>query len=221
MNQVKKTDQVKKINYQKVLDETIQKLVKENKVPKLLLHSCCAPCSSYVIEYLSNYFEITVYYYNPNIDEQEEYIKRAKEQQRLTSQLPTKYPVQFVEGPYDVAAYTHKTKTLAEEKEGGARCFLCYGMRLNKTAEYAGAHGYDYFATTLTISPMKNATKLNEIGLKLAEQQGIMYLQSDFKKREGFKRSVELSETYDLYRQDYCGCSYSKKEMEQRMETTT
>ncbi|MDF2614922.1 MAG: hypothetical protein K0S71_2708 [Clostridia bacterium] len=200
-----------KINYQKLLDETLKKIESEDKVPALLLHSCCAPCSSYVIEYLSKYFYITVFYYNPNIDEKEEYLKRANEQQQLIAKMPTKYPVKFLEGSYDVDEYTKIGAPLAHEKEGGARCFLCYEMRLKKTAETAKEQGFDYFTTTLSISPLKNAAKLNEIGKVLEEKYNTAYLYSDFKKKEGYKRSTLLSEQYNLYRQDYCGCSYSKR----------
>lgn len=204
------------INYQKELEKLIQQLEKENKVPSLCLHSCCAPCSTYVIEYLSQYFKVTVFYYNPNIDEKDEYLKRAAEQERLISEMVTKYPVQFAEGSYDVEAYHKKAKPLAKEPEGGARCTVCYEMRLDNTAQYAKAHGFEYFTTTLTISPMKNAKKLNEIGLSLEEVYGVKYLASDFKKKEGYKKSVALSEKHHLYRQDYCGCSYSKAEALQR-----
>ncbi|WP_069997151.1 epoxyqueuosine reductase QueH [Cellulosilyticum sp. I15G10I2] len=200
-----------KINYQKILDVTLEQLKMSQRVPTLLLHSCCAPCSSYVIAYLSDYFYITVFYYNPNIDETEEYVKRAKEQKDLIDKMSTKYPVKFIEGAYDTEVYTEMASPLAAEKEGGSRCFLCYQMRLQKTAETAERLKFDYFATTLTISPLKNVNKLNEIGEKLQEVYGIAYLCSDFKKREGYKRSTELSRTYNLYRQDYCGCSYSKQ----------
>lgn len=203
--------EVKKRNYQKELEKTIEDCQKEGKVPTVLLHSCCAPCSTYVIDYLSQYFNVTVYYYNPNIDEQEEYQKRAQEQKRLIECMPTPYLVKFVEGPYEVADYLANTSALALEKEGGKRCFICYEMRLQSTAQYAKAHDYDYFATTLTISPLKNAVKLNEIGMALQETYKVTYLPSDFKKKEGFKRSTELSKRYNLYRQAYCGCSYSKQ----------
>ncbi len=199
-----------KVNYQKWLEKEIQHNMQAGKIPRLLLHSCCAPCSTYVIEYLSLYFNITVFYYNPNIDEQEEYKKRALEQQRLIEEMPTKNPVSFLEGNYDVDRYIERTMPLANEPEGGARCFLCYAMRLEETAKYAKAGGYDYFTTTLTISPLKNADKLNEIGGKLAGRYETAYLFSDFKKKEGYKRSVELAKAYHLYRQNYCGCSYSK-----------
>ncbi len=199
-----------KINYQLILDQTLDKIKSSNNVPSLLLHSCCAPCSSYVIEYLSDYFYITVFYYNPNIDETEEYQKRAKEQQRLVQSMPVKYPVCFAEGDYDVERYLKMADPLKEEREGGKRCQLCYDMRLRETAAYAKEHNYDYFTTTLTISPLKNAQKINEIGDNLQKEYGVAYLFSDFKKKEGYKRSLQLSKVYNLYRQDYCGCSYSK-----------
>ena len=190
---------LQKINYQKELDRLITDLQKEEKVPTLLLHSCCAPCSSYVLEYLSNYFRITVLYYNPNIYPESEYSKRINEQQTLIGAMHTKYPVQFIAGSYEKEKFYAMAKGLEEVKEGGVRCFKCY----------------EYFTTTLSISPLKNAAKLNEIGLKLAEEYGVAYLTSDFKKKNGYKRSVELSAQYGLYRQDYCGCEFS---MRQRLE---
>ncbi len=204
-----------KINYQKELDKLIDHLQKEEKVPTLLLHSCCAPCSSYVLEYLSSYFKITVLYYNPNIYPESEYSKRIIEQQTLIGEMNTKYPVQFIAGNYDKEKFYEMAKELEEVKEGGVRCFKCYELRLRETAEIAKEGGYDYFTTTLSISPLKNAAKLNEIGLKLAEEYGVSYLTSDFKKKNGYKRSVELSAQYGLYRQDYCGCEFS---MRQRLE---
>lgn len=201
-----------KINYQKELDKLIANLQKEEKVPTLLLHSCCAPCSSYVLEYLSNYFKITVLYYNPNIYPESEYSKRIIEQQTLIGEMNTKYPVQFVAGNYDREKFYEMAKGLEEVKEGGIRCFKCYELRLREAAELAKEGGYDYFTTTLSISPLKNAAKLNEIGLKLAEEYGVAYLTSDFKKKNGYKRSVELSAQYGLYRQDYCGCEFSMKQ---------
>ena len=204
-----------KINYQKELDKLIDHLQKEEKVPTLLLHSCCAPCSSYVLEYLSSYFKITVLYYNPNIYPESEYSKRIIEQQTLIGEMDTKYPVQFIAGGYDKEKLYEMAKGLEKVKEGGVRCFKCYELRLRETAEIAKEGGYDYFTTTLSISPLKNAAKLNEIGLKLAEEYGVSYLTSDFKKKNGYKRSVELSAQYGLYRQDYCGCEFS---MWQRLE---
>ena len=199
------------MNYQKELDRFIKKIIEENQTPKLMLHSCCAPCSSYVLEYLSEYFEITVFYYNPNISPESEYTKRICEQQMLIDKLPVKHPVSFVAGPYDSDRFYEIAKGLQEEKEGGARCFKCYGLRLRETARIAKEAGFDYFTTTLSISPMKKAEKLNEIGMIVGEEFGIPYLQSDFKKKNGYKRSIELSAKYDLYRQDYCGCEFSRR----------
>lgn len=206
---------LQKINYQKELDRLITDLQKEEKVPTLLLHSCCAPCSSYVLEYLSNYFRITVLYYNPNIYPESEYSKRIIEQQTLIGAMHTKYPVQFIADSYEKEKFYAMAKGLEEVKEGGVRCFKCYELRLREAAEIAKAGGYEYFTTTLSISPLKNAAKLNEIGLKLAEEYGVAYLTSDFKKKNGYKRSVELSAQYGLYRQNYCGCEFS---MRQRLE---
>lgn len=199
-----------KQNYQKLLDGIIKNIEKQDKIPTLLLHSCCAPCSTYVIEYLSSFFNITVFFYNPNIDEADEYTKRALEQKRLIESMETKYPVKFVEGGYEVDIFTNIAKKLAKEPEGGKRCFACYGLRLKKTAEYAKTYNFAYFTTTLSISPLKDATKLNEIGEALEKSIGVPYLFSDFKKKNGYKRSTQLSKEYNLYRQDYCGCSYSK-----------
>jgi len=200
------------INFQKELDKLIIKLQEQNKVPTLLLHSCCAPCSSYVIEYLSQYFHLTVFYYNPNISELEEYKKRVQEQKRLISEFPTKYKVDFLEGTYDNENYNKSVSGLEDCKEGGKRCFVCFDMRLRETAKVAKQGGFDYFTTTLSISPLKNSAKLNEIGHNLGIEYGIEYLLSDFKKKDGYKRSTELSKQYDLYRQNYCGCIFSKNE---------
>lgn len=199
------------MNYQKELDKLVQKLSDDGRVPKLLLHSCCAPCSSYVLEYLSNYFEITVLYYNPNIFPESEYTKRIWEQQKLIDDLNVKHPISFMAGPYDKEKFYEMARGLEEVKEGGIRCFGCYELRLRETARIASQAGFDYFTTTLSISPLKNAEKLNEIGVKLAEEYGVSYLLSDFKKKNGYKRSIELSKQYGLYRQDYCGCEFSKK----------
>ena len=197
------------MNYQKELDKLIQKLETERRVPKLLIHSCCAPCSSYVLEYLNQYFEITVFYYNPNIYPESEYTKRIWEQQMLIDKMPSKHKVSFVAGPYDKEKFYEMANGLETAKEGGSRCFKCYELRLREAAEMAKAAGFDYFTTTLSISPLKNADKLNEIGVKLAEEYGVSYLLSDFKKKNGYKRSIELSKIYELYRQDYCGCEFS------------
>lgn len=203
-----------KRNYQKELELLIQTLQKEEKVPRLLLHSCCAPCSSYVLEYLSEYFEITVFYYNPNIYPPEEYHERAAEQQRLIAQLPAKHPISYVEGSYDPKQFYEMAKGLETVPEGGERCFRCYELRMREAAVLAKQGGYDYFTTTLSISPLKNAEKLNEIGERLAGQYGIRHLTSDFKKKNGYQRSTELSKEYDLYRQNYCGCVFSKNQRE-------
>lgn len=197
-------------NFQKELDRLILKQETAGIVPRLLLHSCCAPCSSYVIEYLSQFFHITVFYYNPNISKEEEYRKRVAEQKRFIQEFPAKYPVDFVEGEYDMERFYDCAKGYETCKEGGARCFHCYELRLRRTAQLAKEMNVDYFTTTLSISPLKNSVKLNQIGLQLEEEFGVRYLLSDFKKKEGYKRSIELSREYNLYRQNYCGCVYSQ-----------
>lgn len=204
-----KTMQGQKINYQKELDKVLERLEHEERMPRLLLHSCCAPCSSYVLEYLSKYFEITVFYYNPNIYPESEYYKRVKEQQMLIGKLNPPHPISFLEGTYDKEKFYRMAAGLEQVKEGGERCFRCYSLRLREAAERAKEGGFDYFTTTLSISPLKNAQKLNEIGLAAGREIGVAYLVSDFKKKNGYKRSVELSEEYGLYRQDYCGCQFS------------
>ena len=197
------------MNYQKELDKTLEKLTKEERVPKLLLHSCCAPCSSYVLEYLSQYFEITVFYYNPNIYPESEYTKRIWEQHKLIDELPAKHPISFMAGPYDKERFYEMASGLEHVKEGGARCMKCYELRLREAAKIAKNAGFDYFTTTLSISPLKKAERLNEIGQRLGEEYEVEYLLSDFKKKNGYKRSIELSKIYGLYRQDYCGCEFS------------
>ena len=199
------------MNYQKELDKILVKLKKEDRTPTLLLHSCCAPCSSYVLEYLSEYFQITVYYYNPNIYPESEYTKRILEQQKLILNMRLKNPVLFLAGNYDSDLFYEMAKGLEEVREGGSRCMGCYELRLKESAEIAVAGGFDYFTTTLSISPMNNAQKLNEIGQRVGEEYGVQYLLSDFKKKNGYKRSIELSGIYGLYRQDYCGCEFSYK----------
>lgn len=201
-----------KVNYQKELDSLIEIFQKEGRVPSLLLHSCCGPCSSYCIEYLSQYFHVTVFYYNPNIYPDEEYYHRVKEQQRFINAFPTKYPVKFIEGDYDKDSFYKIAKGLEKEPEKGARCHKCYELRLRRTAQATKELGLDFFTTTLTISPMKDSQVLNEIGTKVAAEEGVSWLPSDFKKREGYKRSTEISKDYDMYRQDYCGCVYSYNE---------
>lgn len=204
-----------KINYQKELDTLISNIDKEGLVPSLLLHSCCGPCSSYCIEYLSSYFKITVFYYNPNIYPKEEYYQRVKEQQRFIEAFPTKYPVSFIEGDYDTESFYEIAKGLENEPEKGLRCHKCYALRLKRTAQVAKEKGFDFFTTTLTISPMKDSQVLNEIGIRIGTEIGVKWLVSDFKKKEGYKRSTELSREYDMYRQDYCGCVYSYRDRHQ------
>lgn len=201
-----------KRNYHAETEAVISTLDKEGKVPTLFLHSCCAPCSSYVLEFLSQHFKITVFYYNPNIYPDEEYFHRVKEQQAFIRRFPAKHPIDFVEGDFDKDRFYTAVKGLEQLPEGGERCFVCYELRLREAAKYAKARNMDYFCTTLSISPLKNAEKLNEIGQWLGEEYGISYLPSDFKKKNGYKRSVELSRAYGMYRQDYCGCVFSMRE---------
>ena len=245
-------------NYQKELEKIIDIITgkaesratdeKPMLPPRLFLHSCCAPCSSYVLEYLRMYFRITVFYYNPNISMEDEYWKRVAEQKRLiaaynaeleqrrrtvaggveagqqqrisagnaAADSPEEYPIEIVEGDYEPERFFEMAKGMEQCPEGGERCFACYEMRLRKTAELARAGGYDYFATTLTISPLKNAVKLNETGERLAEEYGVAWLPSDFKKRGGYQRSIALSKEYDLYRQDYCGCVFSRAQRDRQ-----
>lgn len=208
-----------KRNYQRELDDLLGRIQKEEKVPKLFLHSCCAPCSSYVLEYLSQYFEITVFYYNPNIYPPEEYQERAEEQKRLIDRFPAKNPISYVEGDYDTGRFYQMAKGMEKLPEGGERCFACYELRMREAALLAKEGGYDYFTTTLSISPLKNAGKINEIGEKLEKELGVRHLPSDFKKKNGYKRSTELSREYELYRQNYCGCVFSKNEREKVAES--
>ncbi len=197
-----------KINYQIQLDKVIASL--DGKAPTLLLHSCCAPCSSYVIEYLSQYFHITVFYYNPNISPEAEYRFRSSEQKRLISEMPVKYPVKFIEEEYDSRQFFEAVKGLEKEPEGGKRCEKCFELRLERTIRLAKEMNFDFVTTTLTISPLKDAQLLNEIGKRLSSQHSVNWLGSDFKKKGGYKRSIELSREYELYRQNYCGCVFSK-----------
>lgn len=203
-----------KINYQSVLDNTIKKITSENRVPKLIIHSCCAPCSSYVLEYLSRYFKITVLYYNPNIFPKEEYEYRISEQERLIDSMQFVNDVKLIASGYTPEDFYSAVKGKENEPEGGKRCRLCFNVRLRYTAALAKKMNFDYFTTTLSISPLKNAEVLNKLGAEIGKEYGVEYLQSDFKKRNGYKRSVELSKEYGLYRQDYCGCIYSKMERE-------
>ncbi|MCI9163966.1 MAG: epoxyqueuosine reductase QueH [Lachnospiraceae bacterium] len=214
-------------NYQKELDAIIKENENRSRVPRLFLHSCCAPCSSYVLEYLAQYFEITVFYYNPNISPEEEYKKRIQEQQRLIRELSKScrtagdpgtqqeggirfYPIRLETGPYEPQRFYGMAKGLEQEPEGGERCYRCYRLRMEETARLAAEGGFDYFTTTLSISPLKNAVWLNEIGEELEAVYPVKHLPSDFKKRNGYRRSVELSQKHRLYRQNYCGCVFSK-----------
>lgn len=208
------------MNYQLMLEKIIDEERDMGRLPTLLLHSCCAPCSSYVIEYLSEYFSITVFYYNPNIYPDEEYYKRVREQEQFIKVFKTKNPVSFIEGDFEKERFYDIAKGLENAKEGGERCYNCFMLRLGKTAETAFKNGFDYFATTLTISPMKNAETINSVGYKISEKyKGLKYLPSDFKKKNGYKRSTELSGEYGIYRQNYCGCVYSLAERRLRAES--
>lgn len=199
-----------KVNYQKCLEDIIAKEQRAGRIPTLLLHSCCAPCSSYVLEYLSQFFKITVFYYNPNITEETEYRKRVAEQARLIGEMKVLHPIHLVEGRYEPERFLMMARGMETVPEGGERCFACYRLRLEEAAQAAQEGGFDYFTTTLSISPMKRADKLNEIGAALAEDYRVPWLYSDFKKKNGYKRSIELSKEHQLYRQNYCGCGFSK-----------
>lgn len=200
-------------NYHKLCLEEINKLTNTKKI---LLHSCCAPCSSYVITFLSNYFDITILYYNPNISPKEEYEKRKQEQIKLIKTIKTKNNLDFLDCDYENDIYNQTIKGYEHFKEGGSRCNLCFNLRLEKTAKLAKKNQYDYFCTTLTVSPHKNSKLINEIAIQISQKYNIKWLYSDFKKNEGFKQSIELSKTYGLYRQDYCGCIYSKIQKEKQ-----
>lgn len=200
------------LNYQRKLEEQIKEA---GSGKKLLLHACCAPCSSYVIEYLSEFFDITLLYFNPNISPEAEYRKRIGEVERLLHEMPLKSEVGLLEGRYCPEEFFKLAEGLEELPEGGERCFKCYRQRLEETAKTAKEGGFDYFTTTLSISPHKNAEKLNLIGEELEKEYGIRYLYGDFKKRNGYKRSIELSRIYGLYRQNYCGCIFSRRAAEQ------
>ncbi|MGN0162351.1 MAG: epoxyqueuosine reductase QueH [Candidatus Ornithomonoglobus sp.] len=199
-----------KQNYQIILNKTLENIIKNGLKPSLLLHACCAPCSSYVLEYLNEYFDITVFFYNPNITEKTEYDKRAEEIKRLIASLPHKNEIKILYGKYDPESFLAMAKGMETLPEGGERCFKCYRLRLEEAARAAKNGGFDYFTTTLSISPHKNAQKLNEIGAELSAEYDVPYLFSDFKKKNGYKRSCELSAVYGLYRQSYCGCAFSK-----------
>ena len=198
-----------KVNYQIILDKTLQSIIESNKRPKLLLHSCCAPCSSYVLNYLSKFFDITIYYYNPNIDSYEEFTKRSQEQIRLIKEIEHKNKIDIIDCDYENNIYENIITGLENEPEGGKRCQQCFILRLEKTAKIAKKLNYNYFSTTLTVSPHKNAALINNIGYELEKKYDINWLPTDYKKEEGYKKSIELSKKYNLYRQDYCGCKYS------------
>lgn len=196
------------MNYDLEMEKQMEKIPEGSP---LLLHACCAPCSSAVLERLSNYFEISIFYYNPNITDEEEYYKRIEEVKRLINSVSSKYPIHLIEGKYEPEKFSEMAKGLEEEPERGRRCYKCYELRLEETAIIAEELHFPYFCTTLTLSPHKNAFWINEIGEKLNSQYESHYLYSDFKKKDGYKRSIELSKKYNLYRQDYCGCVYSKR----------
>ena len=201
-------NQTPKINYQLRLDETLRELTEKQLRPRLLLHACCAPCSSYVLEYPTRYFDITVFYYNPNISPENEYRHRVEEIKRLINEMCPS--VHFIEGRYEPERFYEMSKGLEQEPERGKRCLKCYRMRLEQSASEAAKGSFDYFTTTLSISPQKDSAVLNRIGKEVSDEYGVPYLFSDFKKRGGYKRSIELSARFSLYRQNYCGCVFSK-----------
>lgn len=196
------------MNYDLEMEKQISS-IKEGDT--LLLHACCAPCSSACLERLGDYFNISIFYYNPNITEEDEYLKRINEIKKFISEFKTKYPIKLIEGRYDPNEFFEMAQGLESEPERGARCYKCYKLRLRESAKVASDLGFDYFCTTLTLSPHKNSNWINEIGEELDKEYTSTYLYSDFKKKNGYKRSIELSREYDLYRQDYCGCIYSKR----------
>lgn len=202
------------MNYNKIMEEELNKIKESGNIPSILLHSCCAPCSSHVIDTLTPYFNITILYYNPNIEPYEEYQKRKDEEIKFINEYPNINKLTILDCDHENEIFHQTIKGLEKEKEGGARCIKCYYLRLEKTALLAKENSFDYFATTLTVSPLKNSRKLNEIGQHLSTKYNIKYLFSDFKKKEGYKHSIELAKKYNLYRQDYCGCIYSKEERE-------
>lgn len=203
-----------KINYNLEMEKEIARLQREERRPVLVLHSCCAPCSSAVLERLHEVFELVVFYYNPNISPEAEFRHRAEEQKRLVEEMPLRGDARVVEGEYDPQRFYELVRGHEEDPEGGERCGICFEMRLRKTAEYARSIGAEYFTTTLSISPLKNARRLNELGRAIAGEFGLNYLLSDFKKKDGYRRSCVLSEEHGLYRQDFCGCVFSKMERE-------
>lgn len=201
----------RKRNYQRELDAILERSREEGRVPRLLLHSCCAPCSSYVLEYLAPQASITAFYYNPNITEETEYRKRVQELRRLIAARPRPHPVTLLEGAYEPERFFAAVKGLEAVPEGGARCLRCFRLRLFEAARVAAEGGFDYFTTSLTISPLKDAAAINAIGEEAAAAFQVPWLPSDFKKKGGYARSIELSRELGLYRQDYCGCIFSKR----------
>ncbi len=197
-----------KRNYQKEMEAEIERL--DGRRPALLLHSCCGPCSSAVLERIREHFRVTVLYYNPNIEPEEEYLHRRAEQQRLLEE--TGWDAGWLPCEYDHEAFEAFAPAMAEEPEGGKRCLACFALRLNETARQAKEHGFEYFTTTLSVSPHKNAENVNRAGEEAARRFGVKYLYADFKKKNGYLRSLQLSEEYGLYRQDYCGCLYGKRQ---------
>ena len=206
-----------KENYQVEMERILAALVRDGRTPRLLLHSCCAPCSSYVLEALNAAFDIDVFYYNPNIAPRAEYDRRVEELERLAASMPHEHALRVTVGNYDNAGFMALCKGHEQDPEGGARCELCFRMRLGQAARQAAKMGCDYFTTSLTISPLKDARLLNAIGREMGEREGVAWLPSDFKKKNGYKRSCELSREYGLYRQDYCGCVFSKLERDRRV----
>lgn len=207
-----------KRNYSKEMDALIQEISQTGRTPTLLLHACCAPCSSAVLENLSRYFSISLLYYNPNISPASEYEKRKKELSRLVGEMPLAHPVTLLPCDHRERDFLEIARGLEDVPEGGERCMNCFRLRLREAAKTARDLGFDYFTTTLSISPLKNVQALNRIGEEAGAEFGVAHLPSDFKKKDGYKRSIQLSREYGLYRQDYCGCAYSKAEREKKKE---
>lgn len=205
-----------KVNYQLELDKIIEKISEDGNKAKLLIHSCCGPCSSYVLDYLDKYFDISIFYYNPNIFPQEEFNYRSKEQEELINKMGLS--VKFIGQEHMSQEFYDTIKGHEDAPEKGSRCGLCYRLRLEKTAQYALENSYDYFTTTLSISPHKDSQLLNQIGRDLEKEYGVKYLYSDFKKKDGYRKSVEFSKKFDMYRQEYCGCEFSYRAYENRKE---
>ena len=201
-----------KVNYQIEMERELERIARSGETPRLLLHSCCAPCSSYVLEALNPAFDIDVYYYNPNIAPRDEYDRRVEELERLAARIPHENALRVTVGDYDNEAFMAMCRGHERDREGGERCELCFRMRLGEAAKQAARMGCDYFTTSLTISPLKDAQLLNAIGMEMGRREGVAWLPSDFKKKNGYKRSCELSREYGLYRQDYCGCVFSRRE---------